>query len=59
MESLDVHEAADQGEGRRSQGKIPSAQSFPPATGLGSLEAARGTEHLTDGDDRARAARST
>ena len=31
------------------QGKIPSVQSFPTATGLGLLEAARGSEHLTDG----------
>jgi serine protease AprX len=48
MVSLDVDDAS----GRAKdvlEGKIPAAQAFPPATGLGSLEAARGSEHLTDG----------
>jgi serine protease AprX len=49
MKSIDLHQAADKVKEVLS-GKIPSAQNFPPATGLGSLEAARGTEHVTDGD---------
>ncbi len=32
-------------------GKMPSVQSHPPATGTGSLEAARGSEHIGDGDN--------
>ena len=50
MKSIDLDKAADKVKDVLA-GKIPSAQTFPPATGLGSLEAARGTEHLTDGDN--------
>jgi serine protease AprX len=48
MESLDVSDARGKAKDV-VEGKIPWAQAFAPATGLGSLEAARGSEHLTDG----------
>jgi serine protease AprX len=49
MKSIDLHRAADKVKDVL-EGKIPSAQSFAPATGLGSLEAARGSEHVSDGE---------
>ena len=47
MKSIDVHKAADKVRDVR-EGKIASVQNFPVATGRGSLEGARGTEHVTD-----------
>ena len=47
MKSIDVHKAADKARDVLA-GKIPSAQNFAPATGLGTLEGARGTDHITD-----------
>jgi serine protease AprX len=49
MKSIDLHTAADKVKDVL-EGKIPSVQKFPPATGLGSLDAARGTERLADGE---------
>jgi serine protease AprX len=49
MKSLDLHGARDKAKDV-STGKIPSAQSFPPATGLGTLEGARGSAHISDSD---------
>jgi serine protease AprX len=49
MKSLDVPKAADKVEDVL-EGKLSSTQSFAPGTGLGSLEAARGSEHVTDGE---------
>jgi serine protease AprX len=49
MRNIDVHKAVDKAKDVL-ENKIPSIQAFPAATGLGSLEAARGTEHVTDGE---------
>jgi hypothetical protein len=38
---------------QQSPGKIPSKQTFTPATGLGSIDAARGSYHLVDTDSGA------
>jgi serine protease AprX len=48
MKSIDLHRAADKVRDVL-ENKIVSAQNFAPATGLGSLEAARGSEHVSDG----------
>ena len=48
MVGLDVNDAEAKAKDV-VQAKIASVQSFPTATGLGLLEAARGSEHLTDG----------
>jgi subtilisin family serine protease len=48
MKSIDLHRAADKVKDVL-ENKIVSAQNFGPATGLGSLEAARGSEHVSDG----------
>jgi serine protease AprX len=45
--SIDVHKAGDKARDVLG-GKIPSAQNFAPATGLGTLEGARGSDHITD-----------
>jgi subtilisin family serine protease len=49
MKSIDLDQAAGKVKDVLA-GKIASVQSFPPATGLGSLDAARGSEHLADGE---------
>ena len=49
MKGIDIHKAADKARDVIA-GKIPSAQNFAPATGLGTLEGARGSEHITDGN---------
>jgi serine protease AprX len=49
MKGLDVDKAADKVKDVL-EGKLPSSQMFSPATGLGSIEAARGSEHVTDGE---------
>jgi serine protease AprX len=48
MKSIDLHRAADKVKDVL-ENKIVSTQNFAPATGLGSLEAARGSEHVSDG----------
>jgi serine protease AprX len=50
MKSIDLHKAADKVKDVLA-GKIPSIQNFSPATGLGSLDAARGSERLYDGEN--------
>jgi serine protease AprX len=49
MKSIDLHRAADKVH-EVLENKIVFTQSFAPATGLGTLEAARGSEHVSDGD---------
>ena len=49
MKSINLDQAADKVKDVLA-GKIPSTQSFPPATGLGLLEGSRGTAHLSDGE---------
>jgi serine protease AprX len=47
MQSIDVHKAADKARDVLV-GKITSAQNHAPAMGLGTLEGARGSDHVAD-----------
>ena len=49
MKSIDLHRAADKVH-EVLENKIVSTQNFAPATGLGTLEGARGSEHVSDGE---------
>jgi serine protease AprX len=49
LASIDVHRAADKARDVMA-GKVPSSQVFRPASGLGTLEGARGTSHVVDSD---------